>query len=204
MDRNELISYASDFTSYLILKIKNIDCVLLYGSVARGDFNEESDVDLFIDSKFKDVKIQVDKLIRDYYKTTRFREWKLKGFRNEFSVVVGNLNSLEWKDLKRAMLSEGIILYGKFSGSPEAMEQYSLFSFENIKPDKKRVAIFRALFGFRAGNKMFAGLVEKFEGFRIGKGSILIPISKANELKKYFNDKKVSFKIYDIWSDERF
>ena len=43
--KNELIAYSLDFASYLISKIKGIDRIILHGSIAKGDFDEESDVD---------------------------------------------------------------------------------------------------------------------------------------------------------------
>ncbi len=202
MERNEIISYSLDFASYLILKIENIDRIVLFGSVARADFHEKSDIDIFVDCK-KKIK-NFDKLVNDYYKTKKFEEWKLKGIEKEFSVVLGDLDSDEWKDLRRAILVDGISLYGKFTGSADNMQHYVMFSFENIKPDKKRVAIFRALFGFRQNKKEYLGLIEKLNGVRIGKGSFLVPASQAGALKRYFHEKKISFKIYDIWSDDKF
>ncbi len=55
LEKNELIAYASDFVSYLLSKFKEgeINRVILHGSIARGDFDEESDIDLFIDVKDK-------------------------------------------------------------------------------------------------------------------------------------------------------
>lgn len=207
MERNELISYAMDFASYLILKYGEIRRVILYGSVARGDFKEDSDVDLFIDVggiDEKKAKKKVDMLLDDYYKTRKFKEWQMKGIENEFSIIIGNLDSKEWNDLRRAILNEGIVLYGKFIGRAEKMKQYALFSFENIKPDKKRVSVFRALFGFKVRKMEYIGLIKKIGGVRIGKGSVLVPVSGVSELRKYLHEKKVSVKIYDVWSDERF
>ena len=200
--RNELIAYALDFTAYLISKIKEIDRVLLHGSVARGDFDEESDVDLFIDAK-PNLGNKVNKIVDNYYKTKKFREWELKGVENTISVIVGKLDSKEWKDLKRSIINTGIILYGKYKAEPEKVNQYTLFSFEGIKPDKKRVLIFRKLFGFKVGKKKYPGFIEKINGIKIGKGSVLLPIEHTNELKRYFQSKRVAVKLYDLWSDSK-
>src|SRR3989344_966233 len=198
MERNELISYAMDFASYLALKVADIDRILLFGSVARGDFDEKYDVDLFVDSRVKWIDKRIDNILKDYYKTRKYKEWQLKGIAKDFSVISGNLEADEWKNLKRAILTDGIILYGRFTGESDKLQQYTLFSFENIKPDKKRVSIFRGLFGFKAGKKEYLGLVEKIGGIRIGKGSVLVSALKSNELKKYLHEKKVNVKIYDV------
>src|SRR3989344_7366564 len=90
--KNELISYAMDSASYLIGKFDKIDRIILHGSIARGDFDEESDIDLFIDSNEKNVK-KINKILEDYYKTNKFKEWKLKGIENPISIITGKLDS---------------------------------------------------------------------------------------------------------------
>ncbi len=202
-ERNELIAYALDFVSYLISKEKRIDKVILYGSIARGDFDEESDIDLFIDTKDK-IEKKVFKILDNYYKTKKFREWELKGIKNDFSCIVGRLDSKEWKNLKRSIINTGFVLYGKYKAESEKINQYTLFCFENIKPDKKRVVIFRTLFGFSSNRKKYPGLVEKINAVKVGKGCILVPAEHTNELKKYFQKKKVTVRLYDLWSDIRF
>ena len=199
---NDLTAYALDFTAYLISKIKEIDRVILHGSVARGDFNEKSDVDLFIDAK-PNLGKKVNKVVDNYYKTKRFREWELKGIDNLISVIVGKLDSKEWKNLKRSIINTGIILYGKYKAESEKVNQYTLFSFEGIKPDKKRISVFRKLFGFKVGKKKYPGFIKEINGIKIGKGSVLVPIEHANELKKYFQSKRVTVKLYDLWSDSK-
>lgn len=201
--RNELIAYTLDFVSYLMSKEKGIDRVILHGSVARDDFDEKSDIDLFIDTKEK-IEKKVLGIINNYYKTKRFKEWKLRGVENSISCIVGRLDNKEWADLKRSIINTGIILYGKYKAEAEKVNQYTLLSFENIKPDKKRVAVFRKLFGFKIGKKKYPGVVEKIKAIKVGKGSIIVPVEYVNELKKYFREKKVTVKMYDLWSDIKF
>ena len=201
--RNELIAYALDFASYLMSKVEDIDRIILYGSIARDDFDEKSDIDLLIDTR-KKIDKKLFKIVNSYYKTKKFNEWKLKGIENTISCSVGRLDSKDWKNLKRSIVNTGIILYGKYKSSAEKINQYTLFSFENIKPDKKRISIFRKLFGFKIGKKRYPGIVEKIRALKVGKGSLLVPIEYTNELKKYFQKKKVAVKLYDLWSDTKF
>lgn len=200
-ERNELISYALDFVSYLISQTKGIERVILFGSVARGDFDEESDVDLFVDTKNSKLEKKILKLKDNFEKTEKAKRWSLKGISNPFSCVVGDLDSKEWKDLKRGMVNNGIILYGKYKAIGEKIYQYTLFSFEGIKPESKRVGVFRKLFGFKTGKKKYPGLVGKYEMVRLGKGNLAVPAEKVLEMKKFFKEKKVAVKLYDFWSD---
>jgi len=202
-EKNKLIAYALDFTSYVISKTENIDKIILHGSVARGDNNEESDIDLFFDSNDKKLEKKIKKIIEDYYRTRKFNEWKLKGIENPFSVIVGKLESDEWKDLKRAIINTGIILYGKYKQEVEKINQYVMLSFENIKPERKRVAVYRKLFGFSNGKDKSIGDVKKAGGVRIGKGVIIIPVENMEKIKEYMRIKKIDIKIYDIWSDSK-
>jgi predicted nucleotidyltransferase len=201
-EKNELISYAMDFVSYLISKEKVINQVILHGSIARDDFDEESDIDLFIDVD-KKLEKKILKLKDNYLETKKFKEWVLKGVTNDISLIIGNLDSNEWKDLKRSIMNTGIILYGKYKSEAEKINHYTLFSFENIKPDKKRIAIYRKLFGFKQGKKEYFGIVSKFNAIKVGKGSLLVPIEHANELKKFFYEKKIGVKMFELWSDEK-
>ncbi|EFK96349.1 protein containing Nucleotidyltransferase domain [sediment metagenome] len=199
---NELIPYAIDFTSYLLLKISGIDRVILHGSVARNDYDSDSDVDLFIDTP-KDINKLLIKTIDNYYKTNKFNEWELKGFSNSISAIFGKLDSKDWQDLKRSIMNTGIILYAKYKSQPKKTNQYTLFNLENIKPEKKRVLVYRKLFGFSQNKKFYPGLINKYNAIKVGKGTILVPIEHTNDLKKYLQSKNISPKLYDLWSDEK-
>lgn len=199
--RNELIAYAMDFASYIISKTGGVDRIILHGSIVRGDFDDASDVDLFIDTKAKNAEKQIQKIADDYYKTEKYKQWELKGITTEVSLIVGVLDSPEWKDLKRAMLTTGILLYGKYTAESEKTHQYTLFSFGKIRPESRRVTAYRKLFGFTQGKKSYMGLAEKFRALRVGTGSLLVPAAHVHDLLEYFKDRRISVKLYDVWSD---
>tara|TARA_Y100000310_G_scaffold328561_1_gene396885 strand:- start:1640 stop:2260 length:621 start_codon:yes stop_codon:yes gene_type:complete len=201
--RNELTSYALDFVSYLINKTDDIDRVILFGSVARGDFDEESDIDLFIDTKNKNLEEKILKLKSSFEKTKKAREWELKGVTNSFSCMVGKLDGKDWKDLKRGMINNGMVLYGKYKAETEKIHQYTLFSFEKIKPESKRVGLYRKLFGFKIGKKKYSGLVKKHNLIRLGKGNLAVPAAEVFRLKRFFKENKITVKLYDFWSDHK-
>src|SRR3989338_5004302 len=127
MKRENLISYSANFASFVLDSehFKDIDRIILFGSVARGNFDVESDIDIFIDTK-KDIEKGVKKLIMLFNESEIHRKWLLRGLRNLISVKVGDIE--KW-NLKRDVISEGIILYGKFKDVPENVEYYLL-----IKP----------------------------------------------------------------------
>ena len=146
LNRLDLISYAMDFSSYIIRNTEKVDKIILHGSVARGDFDKDSDIDIFIDTLDKKAEKIIKKIEENFYKTDNYKKWKLKGEINKISLIIGKLDSEEWKDLKRAIISTGILLYGKYNSNIQKMKNYVLFVFENIKPESKRVFIHRKLF----------------------------------------------------------
>ena len=97
--RNELIAYAVDFSSYLLSKSESVEMIILFGSVARGDFDDESDIDIFVDIDEKKEK-SIKAILDDYYKTKKYNEWKLKGIDNDISLIIGRVDSEEWKDFE--------------------------------------------------------------------------------------------------------
>lgn len=201
--KNELISYALDFVSYLIGNAEGVNRVILFGSVARGDFDRESDIDLFIDTKNKKLASLLPRLIESYSSTAKARSWKLKGIEREFSCLVGELDSEEWRDLKRSIMNTGLILYGKYTAAAEKVHHFVIFSYGKIQPESKRVSVHRSLYGFMVGKVKYPGLIDKFRVVKLGAGCLLVPIEYASELKKFLQEKKVDVKLYDLWSDSK-
>ncbi|MDP7115529.1 MAG: nucleotidyltransferase domain-containing protein [Candidatus Woesearchaeota archaeon] len=200
-NKNDLIAYAMDFAAYLISKSENtIDRIILHGSLARGDYDVQSDVDLFIDSKVVNEK-KLDKIYQAYQKTKRFEEWRLKGINLPISMIVGDLDNKEWSNLKRAMMNTGILLYGKFMDNANRVHHYVLISVENIKPEAKRVALYRKLFGFTTGKKTYPGLIQKYKGKKINKGTFMISIAHFQKIKSYLQKYQITAKYFDFWSD---
>jgi len=197
--KSKLQAYAIDFTSFLLERI-NVDYIkriILFGSVARGEDSLKSDVDLFIDVFKKISDKDIKKVKEGFLKSKKYRQyWLLKGIKNDFNIVAGKLN--EWKDLKNSIISNGIILYGKFDETPTDGIHKTIFSWENIKPESDRVLLSKRIFGYKKGKKSYEGLVQKFEGEKIGKGIIAVPSTNTNMFSKLFRDMKISVKIRKI------
>jgi predicted nucleotidyltransferase len=88
MNRYELIAYAMDFCSFLLKSemANEIKKIILFGSVARGDFDSESDIDIFIDTeKEKAVDNAAKKRLKAFEKSEIFEKWMLKGLKNSLS-----------------------------------------------------------------------------------------------------------------------
>lgn len=203
MKRENLISYSTNFVSFLLDEkiAKDIDRIILFGSVARGDFDEQSDIDIFIDTK-KDIEKEVLSTLFLFRKSEINKKWTLRGVKNEISVKVGELT--KW-GLRRDIITDGIILYGKFKDVPENVEYYLLIapSFKKFKKSQQ-VSLWRKLYGYRqkVGRKIYTtiGIIEKAGGRRINS-CILVPVKNKGEVLDFLNRGKIPYTVSEIWSD---
>ncbi|MBI2148653.1 nucleotidyltransferase domain-containing protein [Candidatus Woesearchaeota archaeon] len=198
---NKYLSYTLDLLSFMVeeLELDNIRNIILFGSVARGQATKESDIDIFIDIIKKDVKYEqkIKQIIGDFYKSKFFHSyWKIKGIENDFNVIVGKLD--EWKEIKDSIISNGITLYSKFKTLPEKYVYFVLIYFENVKPESKRVLLYKNLYGYNIKNKHYHGLLERYNGKKLNKGTIAVPLEHKNIFFGLFKRFKVSIKTMNV------
>lgn len=194
-----LIAYAMHFASYLAENLSGIRNIILFGSVARGVFDKESDIDLFVDIPGKNSEEKVRALLEKFENTQMGKLWRLKGMGHEIRPVVGNLKGKEWESLYASICSDGILFYGKYESSPKGLKHFMVFSFGNIKDAGKRVNIHRNLFGYTVRGKPYTGLVKKLEGEKLGHGVFILPIEEAGKARELFRKYKVPVRIFEIW-----
>ena len=79
MKRNKLISLAQSFVAFLIESV-DIDQAILFGSIVNNDFDNESDIDLFIETnKKKENKIR--KILEKFEKSETYEKYTLRGIK---------------------------------------------------------------------------------------------------------------------------
>ena len=204
MNRYYLISYAEGFASFLLKsKIANeIKEIILFGSVARGEFDKDSDIDIFIDaedeSKIGEIKKAVDIELRNFLDSKLSELWKYRGIRNGISCKVGILEKWE---LERSVISDGITLYGKYKKLPKGLKQFSLFYFEPIKNVTKRNKIVRILFGRTENSYKYNGLIQRADGKTLSSRSFIVPAKNTDEVIQILDRERIEYKISEIWSD---
>ena len=194
----KLIGYALDFVSFLLERINiiKIEKVILFGSVARGEADQKSDIDIFIESKF-DIEKQIEKIKNQFYSSTKFENyWKLKNITNDINPIVGEVK--KWNELENSIISNGFLLYGKYESMPKNAVHKTLFSWDNIKPESKRVLLFKRLFGYKSDKKTYNGLIDKYASEKISKGSILVPTKNSLVFMKLFKEMKITVRIRKI------
>lgn len=201
----ELISYASDFVSFLIQNLKDVSkikSIILFGSAARGEAEKNSDVDIFIDilNNEEETEKETNKIIDKFYDSIKFKNyWKLLNIKNEINVIVGKID--EWK-LKDTMLGNSIILYQAYAPKLENGKSRVILSWGNIKPNSRRVMLNKNIFGYKHYGKFYEGLLQKYKGEKLGANVIITDIQNLNLFLKTFHRLRAPVKILRVFEYE--
>lgn len=204
-----LFPYIFDYISMLFESKdvrKYLRRVILFGSVAVGEHDEKSDIDLFLDTPKDKVKI-IEKAVK--YSEKRFyavseKKWSLSGVSTPIKSIVGDLESSRWKEIKSEIISSGITLYGKFESLPENLSHYSLFTYSLSRlSQKEKMKFLRKIFGYKSikqGKEYIQdGLLAELGSTKLTSNSILVPVGKSREVQKIFNSFKITPEIREVW-----
>lgn len=200
-----MLAYVYDFVSYLMEDAgirKGVRKIVLFGSAASGEYDEKSDIDIFIDAWGSDSRMEarIKERVRKFEEIMS-RKWAPKGIANPISVVVGQLDSGKWKKLEYDMISNGILLYGKFEKKPGSLEHMVLMSFSLVRLEQaKKMRLIRRLYGNSQKSGSHEGAVWKAGGTKISSNTILVPVEKSNEVRKILSSFRVTPEIREVWS----
>ncbi|MBI5872057.1 nucleotidyltransferase domain-containing protein [archaeon] len=202
--KNLLKAFASSFVSFLIEKIDlaRINKIVLFGSVARDEATKTSDIDLFIDSTDAKIKKDIPEIVNAFYESMIYKDyWAPLGVKNEIKCITGNLE--KWK-LKRSIISEGIILYGKTSGKIKG-KLFCLFKINVTGKVKEKLKIWRALFGYKQKTKgktyNFKGMIGLCDGKKLSPGVFIVPMAKSQNIIKFLREHKVKHQLIEFSTD---
>jgi len=205
----KLIAYAEDFVSFLLEKLnKNankINQIILFGSVARGEANKESDIDLFIDVIDKKLENQINAIKENFYDSIKVKKyWNLLDIKNEINCTIGNLE--EWGDLQRSLIANGIVLFGKYSEKIDTV-QYYLFITAPGKERNKNISVWRELYGYtqKVGKKKYVkeGLIKEYKGKKLSRGVFMIPVEHVQKIILYLKKKKFKQEMIPFWQEKK-
>jgi len=202
MDK-EIIAYAGHFVSFLLQNIEkkaleNIKEIILFGSAARGDASKASDVDIFINvfREDKTTEKPVQAIVKKFYASAQFKGyWKLLGVENEIKCIVGKLE--KWKELEPSIISNGLLLYGKYTGLAKG-KAFVLVYWGKVRPESKRVLLSKKLYGYAYKNKKYQGFLESAEAVKLGSNCLLVPLENSKAVMQVFKDLKVQARTIHV------
>jgi len=189
--------------------VEGVSYVILFGSVAKGDADRRSDVDILVvlDTYSHDFDGMEGK--------TRISELALtleKEFDRNVQVVFTN-RTFEGIDthLVEEIMKEGILLFAKYPSitfQGLELDHYLLVTFTlDSLSAKDKMRVKRALYGFKTKKVVKGrtykyedrGLIQKLEGLRIGAGTVAIPKKSEQTMDETLRKLNMSFKKVDLW-----
>lgn len=201
MNRQILIAYAQAFVSFLFrnpgIKSSDIKSIFLFGSVARGDFDDESDVDIFINTNKSNEKelIKFSNIaLKNFYKSDEWKKFTLFGAKNRINIKCGNIE--KW-GMFNSIKADGLLLYSS-SVSP-FFSKYFLVEVKPIKNIAKRNRIIRKLAGRMEKNRKEKGIVWQIGGQILDSRHYFIPAEKISAITKILSKENAIFEIREIW-----
>ena len=203
MRKADLVGFAHAFVSFALPRLTSpLQEIILFGSVARGDFTGKSDIDLFLSVSSPEQTGKVEQELKviepKFYKSQIYGLWKQKGVNNPLSIKVGVLE--QW-ELKRSIISDGIILYGKYKSDIKG-KGYVLIPFVAIPDITKRNRIMRTLFGRVEEGYRKEGLVTKLGGRRIAPTVFFIPLQFADQVIPLLKKERLDYELLELWTDQ--
>ena len=204
--RHALLAMAVDFVAFMLGQkelAEHIEKVIVFGSVARGDYEAQSDVDIFIESEPR-LEKRFQKVLELWEASKRSQEWRILGVENALSLKIGRM--ADWPTIRRAAIADGIQLYGKYVEVPKGLKHYLLITIKTPKLSAPaRVVLSRQLFGYsqKVGKKVYTspGLVGKLGGQRIARGVLILPAGAAPRLFDFLRQHGIACTMREFWSD---
>ena len=177
-----------------IREVEGTIAVVLFGSYSRGDFDEGSDIDLLV--VFRD-RSALNKSLREVYKATSESDL--------FFQVIG----LTLDELKDSPLLELALRDGKIYHASEDVKKlltpkhkpYALITYStaNLNP-KERVSFTQKLEGRGKGKYRYEGLVRQLDGYKVGRGVMMIPIENLKAITQHLEKKGIDYVIRHVWA----
>ncbi len=204
----KLLAYAQDFVSFLIQSLnqdaEKITQIILFGSISRGEESKNSDIDLFVDVIDETLEPKVADIVDKFYESAKFKKyWSLFGVKNKISCTIGKLE--EWDSLKRSLIANGIMLYGRYSGEIKT-KPYYLFVVSPGKSRNKNLSVWRELYGYvqKRGKKKYSktGLVREYRGRKLGNGVFIIPAEHLPKIRSFLIKNKFKHELIAFWQEK--
>ena len=174
--------------------IEGVEAVVLFGSYARGDSTEGSDIDLL--ALFK-REVDVRKKSTEVYGITA-------GSALFFQVTCMTLEELQSSTLLESVLRDGRILFSSQEARKSltpVYKSYALVTYSTANLNaKQRVVFSQKLEGRRQKKYRYEGLIHKLGGYKVGKGVLMVPSANLKALTERFGRTKINYSVRYVWA----
>jgi len=188
-----------------LARIPKLTAAILYGSAARGELTEGSDIDLMLvfdvpHNPETGGELEAAHRILGEIRTER-----------RLQVVATNLRQALDPDFLDNVSREGLIIYGKpliFTIENLQLRPYVIYTYsvEGL-PQTKKTMLQRALRGYKVVRKLRGkiykseknGLLETLQAKKLGKGAIMVPQENSKALEKLFTQHNIKHVKIKAW-----
>lgn len=183
-----------------IVGVGGVVAVILFGSRARGDYDDYSDYDLLV--VFEDDEVMWRnrrKLFENVGRLGLFTQ-----------VLTRSMKELAEKTeptFLQNVLEQGVLLYLRYPFQAPAFSQnlrpmaIVTYGLKGLPHNEKMRIIYR-LFGKKAKKYRSVGFVEENGGIRLGSGCFMIPLENLETVKRIMKEHNVLFRIVRIYSQQ--
>ena len=177
-------------------EMKEIKVVILYGSLARGEFASRSDIDLFIitvreikdrvEEKVIELENQIHRSIQPTIRTEKQLKTTDSGLLQNIFQEGKVLFLREYFDFPVSLLLEQkpFVIYR--------------FDISNLKQNRK-AEFNRKLYGYRDKKYTYEGLTHKVNASKLSSGCIIVPFSNKRKVEEFFGKKRIKFEEIRVW-----
>jgi len=179
--------------------VEGVVGIILFGSFARGEADEGSDIDLLVLFEDEDV------MRRNEWEITR--RMPADVFAQSICVCPSTFEETNPMFLQ-SVLEEGVILYMRHplvltsrlaNTSPQLVVTYSL---KGLSQKEKQKVDYR-MFGRTVGERHYEGIVRERGGKRLGRGCFLIPKENAQKILDFLNKHNVKYGVMDVYIPDK-
>lgn len=179
---------------HALQSIQGIDAAIVYGSIARGDYGPNSDIDVL--------------LIVDAPETVDITQDLLAGLELNRAVqpIIRTREQLEATDsgLVENIFQEGIVLFASVplfipAASILDVHPWVLYSFELTDLPQKEKARFNRQLYSSTRYKGSGGLLSEIGGKRIARGCVVVPASAQKSMEALFRRFRIQAQSMEIW-----
>jgi len=176
----------------LSVGLEGLDAIILFGSVARGEDDRRSDMDLLLIFESEEDALKAED------ETARISAENQELNLSIVNKSYGEISSNPYFAFE--VLRDGIVLYKRPSllalkAQVLPVKPYYIYIFDLKGFDQREKSrISTALYGRRKGKHVYRGLLDAVGGFKLGRGSVMVPADAFREMERFFETNKVSYR----------
>jgi len=207
----EMITHIKTFIGNNLSKYEEIENIILFGSLASGRFNKESDIDICVIFKQNTPK-KLEDTIFNYILNL---EKELNHSIQCVSIFPEDINNWDTIFLEN-ILAEGQLLYGNSYYYELLIKALELQPYQIITMNLKaldsadKMKLKRILYGYKTIKKYSKktykyqkkGLIKKIKGIKLGRGSFIIPDKEFLLVEDKLKDFDIRISNFRVWMQD--